>query len=56
MISIKIEKELLVADDSELLEDLIVAAVNDGIKRSRDLLTEEMTKITGGLRIPGLTP
>lgn len=55
MVSIKIENELLTSDDRELLEDLIVAAVNDGLKRSRDLVQEEMTKITGGLRIPGLT-
>jgi nucleoid-associated protein EbfC len=55
MISITIEKELLASEDSELLEDLIVAAVNDGLKKSRDLVTEEMSKITGGLRIPGIT-
>jgi nucleoid-associated protein EbfC len=55
MISIKIEKELLGSEDPEFLEDLIVAAVNDGLKKSKDMLTEEMTKLTGGLRIPGLT-
>ena len=55
MISIKIEKEILSSEDPELLEDLIVAAVNDALKRSRDMMTEEMAKLTGGLRIPGLT-
>lgn len=55
MLSIKIEKDILSSEDPELLEDLIVAAVNDALKRSRDLMTEEMAKLTGGLRIPGLT-
>ncbi len=55
MLSIKIEKEILDSDDPELLEDLIVAAVNDALKKSRDMMTEEMSKLTGGLRIPGLT-
>jgi nucleoid-associated protein EbfC len=55
MLSIKIEKEILDSHDPELLEDLIVAAVNDALKKSRDMMTEEMSKLTGGLRIPGLT-
>jgi nucleoid-associated protein EbfC len=54
MISIKIEKEILSSDDPELLEDLIVAAVNDALKKSRDMMTEEMSKLTGGLRLPGM--
>jgi nucleoid-associated protein EbfC len=55
MLSIKIEKEILDSPDIELLEDLIVAAVNDALTKSRDMMTEEMSKLTGGLRIPGLT-
>jgi nucleoid-associated protein EbfC len=55
MVSIKIEKELLASDDPELLEDLLVAAVNDGLKKSKELMAGEMAKLTGGLRIPGLT-
>ena len=54
IISIKIEPEVISSDDPELLEDLVVAAVNDALKKSRDLATEEMSKLTGGLRIPGL--
>jgi nucleoid-associated protein EbfC len=54
ILSIKIEKNLLSPDDPELLEDLIVAAVNDALAKSRELMTEEMKKLTGGFSIPGL--
>jgi nucleoid-associated protein EbfC len=55
IVSVQIEKELLSSDDQELMQELIVAAVNDALKKSKDLMTEEMSKLTGGLRIPGLT-
>jgi nucleoid-associated protein EbfC len=54
IISIQVEKELLTSDDQELMQDLIVAAVNDALKKSKELMTEEMSKLTGGLRLPGL--
>ena len=54
ILSVKIEKELLAGDDHELLEDLVAAAVNDALTKARETVTEEVTKITGGLRIPGL--
>ncbi len=54
MVSIKIEKELLDSGDPELLEGLIVGAVNDGLRKVRDLVSGEMSKVTGGIRIPGL--
>ena len=52
--SIKIEKELASSGDVEMLEDLIVAAVNDALKKSRDMVAEEVSKLTGGIRLPGL--
>jgi len=55
IVSIKIEEELLNSGDRELMEELIVAAVNDALKKSRELLTQEISKLTGGMRIPGLT-
>ncbi|MBI4965883.1 MAG: YbaB/EbfC family nucleoid-associated protein [Desulfomonile tiedjei] len=55
IISVKIEEQVLSSGDSELLEDLIVAAVNDALRKSRELAAQEMTKLTGGIRIPGLT-
>jgi DNA-binding protein YbaB len=39
-----------------MLEDLVLAAVNEGLRRAREMVSEEMTKVTGGLKIPGLTP
>lgn len=54
IISVTIEAQLLDSPDPELLQDLIIAAVNDALRKSRDLMTQEMAKITGGLRIPGL--
>jgi nucleoid-associated protein EbfC len=54
ILSVTIEKELLTPDESELLEDLIVAAVNDALRRAKDLASEEMAKITAGIRLPGL--
>ncbi|MGC8908824.1 MAG: YbaB/EbfC family nucleoid-associated protein [Desulfomonilaceae bacterium] len=55
IISVRIEPQLLESPDPELLEDLIVAATNDALTKSRELMTQEMGKIAGGLRIPGLT-
>ena len=55
MVSIKIDPEVVTPDDIEMLEDLILAAVNEGIKRSQEMMAEEMSKITGGMNIPGLT-
>jgi nucleoid-associated protein EbfC len=54
IISVKIEKGLLDSEDPEFLEDLITAATNDALKKSRELMAQEMTQITGGLRLPGL--
>lgn len=54
LISIKISPEAVDPDDVEMLEDLVVAAVNEGIRQSQDMVSTEMSKITGGLNIPGL--
>jgi nucleoid-associated protein EbfC len=58
VLSIKIEKEVINADDAEMLQDLILAAVNDGLIKAKSMVNDEMSKITGGLNlppIPGLT-
>jgi DNA-binding YbaB/EbfC family protein len=55
IISLQIEEQVLSSGDAELLEDLIVAAVNDALKKSKELAAQEMSKLTGGLRIPGLS-
>jgi DNA-binding YbaB/EbfC family protein len=54
VISIKIEREVVNPDDIDMLQDLILAAVNEGIRKSQEMVSEEMRKLTGGLNIPGL--
>ncbi len=54
IISLKIEKDVVNPDDIEMLQDLIVAAVNEGVRKSQEMASSEMAKITGGLNIPGL--
>ncbi len=55
IMSISIEPEVIDASDKEMLQDLVVAAVNEGLRKSQEMVAEEMKKITGGLQIPGLT-
>jgi len=54
--AVHVDPTLLEAPDREMLQDLIVAAVNDGIRRAQALVAEEMAKVTGGLglKLPGL--
>ncbi|MHC1743601.1 MAG: YbaB/EbfC family nucleoid-associated protein [Syntrophobacteraceae bacterium] len=54
VLSIKIEPQVVDPQDVEMLQDLIVAAVNDGIRRSQEMAAAEMGKLAGGLNIPGL--
>ncbi len=54
IISLKIEKEVVDPDDVEMLEDLVLAAVNEALQRAHDMVSEEMSKITGGMKIPGM--
>ncbi len=55
VVSIKIEKDVVDPSDVEMLQDLVLAAVNEGIAKSQEMTKEEMAKVTGGLPIPGLT-
>ena len=54
IISIKIEKEVVDPEDVEMLQDLVLAAVNDALAKSQEMVSGEMSKLTGGLKIPGL--
>lgn len=54
LISIKIEKDVVNPEDVEMLQDLILAAANEAIKRAQEMVNEDMSKLTGGLNIPGL--
>ncbi len=55
ILAIKISPEVIDPNDVVMLEDLVTAAVNEALKSSRSMLQEEISKITGGLRIPGIT-
>ena len=54
LVSMKIEKDVVNPEDIEMLQDLIAAAVNEGIRKAQEMASSEMAKITGGLNIPGL--
>jgi DNA-binding YbaB/EbfC family protein len=54
LVEIQIKPEVVDPEDVEMLQDLIIAAVNDAVKQSQDTVSAEMAKITGGLNIPGL--
>lgn len=54
LVEIKIKPEAVDPDDVEMLEDLVMAAVNEGIRKSQEMVSSEMSKITGGFNIPGL--
>ena len=56
IISIKIDDELINMNDREVLEELVTGAINEVSKKVKELAQDEMTKITGGLKIPGLFP
>ena len=55
IISLEIEKEVVDPEDVEMLQDLIIAAINDALTKSQEMVSSEMSKLTGGLNIPGLT-
>ena len=54
LVSIRIEREVVNPDDIEMLQDLIIAAVNEAIRRAQQMVAEDMSKLTGGLQLPGL--
>ena len=54
IVSVKIEPEVVDPSDIEMLQDLVQAAVNEALRRSQEMMKEEMNKVTGGLAIPGL--
>ncbi len=54
ILSIHIDKEVIDPQDPEMLQDLIIAAVNDALARAKNMMNEEMGRLTGGMNIPGL--
>lgn len=54
VLSVAIDPEIIKSGDVEMLQDLIMAAVNEGLRKSQEIMAEEMKGMTGGLNIPGL--
>lgn len=54
ILAIKIDPEVINKDDAQMLEDLVLAACNEALRKSRELVQQELGKLTGGLKIPGL--
>lgn len=54
LLEISIEKDVVNPDDIEMLQDLIIAAVNEGMKKAQQVMQDKLQSITGGLNIPGM--
>ena len=54
ILSIKIDPEVINKDDAQMLEDLVLAACNEALRKSRELVQQELGKLTGGMKLPGL--
>ncbi len=52
--SIKIDREVINPDDAQMLEDLVLAACNEALRKSKEMVQAEMSKLTSGLKLPGL--
>lgn len=55
LVALRIDPTVTAADDMDMLQDLVVAAVNEGIRQAQQMMSAEMSKVTGGFKIPGLT-
>jgi hypothetical protein len=53
IVSVSIEREVVDPEDVEMLQDLILAAVNDALNKSQEMVSSEMNKLTGGMKLPG---
>lgn len=54
LLKIDIDESVVDPEDVEMLQDLVIAAVNEALRKAEDMVNSEMQKITGGLNIPGL--
>ena len=54
LVSLKIDRQVVDPEDVEMLQDLVVAAINDALRKSQEMAAAEMGKLAGGMNIPGL--
>lgn len=55
VLSVDIEKALISPDEQQMLQDLVVSATNEAIRKAKELSKQELAQLTGGLNLPGLT-
>ncbi|MCL5965621.1 MAG: YbaB/EbfC family nucleoid-associated protein [Deltaproteobacteria bacterium] len=53
VVEVRIEREVVNPEETELLQDLVRGAINEALSRSRQMIAEEMAKVTGGMTFPG---
>jgi len=54
LVSLSIDPEVVSPEDVDMLQDLVLAAVNEALNKSREMVAQEMSKLTGGMQIPGM--
>jgi len=54
VVSVRIDPDVMKSGDAEMLQDLIVAASNEALRKAREMMSDDMKSVTGGLKIPGL--
>ncbi len=54
LVRLRIDPEVANPDDVDMLQDLILAAINEALNRAREMMAQEMAKLTGGMQIPGM--
>ena len=54
ILEITIDKDVVDPDDVEMLQDLILAATNEALRQAEEMMTKEMSKVTGGMNLPGM--
>ena len=54
VVALRIDPEVFKAGDTDMVQDLVIAAVNQGIRAAQEMMADEMKKVTGGLKIPGM--
>jgi len=53
---LRLEREVIDPEEADMLRDLILAAANEALRKAQDLAAEEMRQLTGGLKLPGISP
>jgi DNA-binding YbaB/EbfC family protein len=55
VLSVRIDPTVVDPGDIEMLQDLVTSAVNEGVRKAKEMMSEEMSRLTGGIPIPGMS-